>query len=379
MHFEGSSDTDQFHAHLDRGWDLISRGDTAGALLSARKGVELDAESPEAHNLLAYVLAAGGNAEEALEHYREAIDLDDTFVDAMLNAADILLRPVGDPDAALQLIDDALELIEDDQELADALLLKVDTMLIRGDAEGARRALRRVPEKPTLSNPMISFLVGRAYFELGEPELAAPRLEAAAAHESAHADVHYYWALLREKQGEAQSATIAFLRVRELDLAEARAPWSIPTDKFEGLLRDVLSTLEAKFGGSLDGALVHVSDAPGPEAVADGVDPRACALFDLGTAAERVSSPSETEKSERRLPAVPTDDTPVGRRARPAILFVYQRNIERIADDIGKIRDVLEQAVIHELEGTGSQESVTGGSPASAAIDPPPPQAPSSN
>ena len=43
---------DQFAAHLDRGWDLVSRGDLAGALVSAEKSLELDAASPEAHNLL---------------------------------------------------------------------------------------------------------------------------------------------------------------------------------------------------------------------------------------------------------------------------------------------------------------------------------------
>ena len=57
---------DQFAAHLDRGWDLVSRGDLAGALLSAEKTVELDAQSPEAHNLMGYVLAAEGRAHEAL-------------------------------------------------------------------------------------------------------------------------------------------------------------------------------------------------------------------------------------------------------------------------------------------------------------------------
>src|SRR5262249_61572725 len=33
---------DQFSAHLDRGWDLIHRGDLAGAQRSAEKSLELD-------------------------------------------------------------------------------------------------------------------------------------------------------------------------------------------------------------------------------------------------------------------------------------------------------------------------------------------------
>src|SRR4051812_47623066 len=31
---------DQFTAHLDRGWDLVNRGDFAGALISAQKSLE---------------------------------------------------------------------------------------------------------------------------------------------------------------------------------------------------------------------------------------------------------------------------------------------------------------------------------------------------
>ena len=87
---------DQFTAHLDRGWDLVARGDYAGALLSAQKGMELDGESPEVHNLMGFIQAAEGNAEDALEHYRQAVELDDTFVEAMLNAAEVLIHPLAD-------------------------------------------------------------------------------------------------------------------------------------------------------------------------------------------------------------------------------------------------------------------------------------------
>src|ERR1051325_7775988 len=85
---------DQFSAHLDRGWDLIHRGDYAGAQRSAEKSLELDAESPEAYNLLGYVSAAQGDTESALEHYWHAIALDDSFVEAMLNAAELLIHPL---------------------------------------------------------------------------------------------------------------------------------------------------------------------------------------------------------------------------------------------------------------------------------------------
>ena len=61
---------DQFSAHLDRGWDLVQRGDARGAELSARRALEIDGQSPEAYNLLGYVTALQGEFEDAIESYR---------------------------------------------------------------------------------------------------------------------------------------------------------------------------------------------------------------------------------------------------------------------------------------------------------------------
>src|SRR6266704_3394900 len=87
---------DQFSAHLDRGWDLVQRGDPRGAELSARRALELNAQSPEAYNLLGYVAALKGEFDEATEHYRQAIALDDTYLEAMLNAAEVYVHPLAD-------------------------------------------------------------------------------------------------------------------------------------------------------------------------------------------------------------------------------------------------------------------------------------------
>jgi tetratricopeptide (TPR) repeat protein len=124
---------DQFTAHLDRGWDLVNRGDFAGALVSAQKSLELDADSPEAHNLLGYVHQAQGRADDALDHYRQAIAIDDTYVEAMLNAAEVMIHSLRDVENGLAMLDDALDLAEGDDEVADALLLKFDALMQQDD------------------------------------------------------------------------------------------------------------------------------------------------------------------------------------------------------------------------------------------------------
>ena len=113
---------DQFSAHLDRGWDLIQRGDTRGAEASARRALEIDPSSPEAHNLLGYVAALEGDGEEAIENYRQAIALDETYLEAMLNAAEVYIHPLGEFDQAIDMCDQALDLAEVEEEVIDALL-----------------------------------------------------------------------------------------------------------------------------------------------------------------------------------------------------------------------------------------------------------------
>ncbi len=86
---------DQLTATLDRGWDLAQKGDAPGASACAKRALEIDPQSPEVHNLMGFALALEGDAEEALDHYRQAVALDETYFEAMLNAAEILLIAHG--------------------------------------------------------------------------------------------------------------------------------------------------------------------------------------------------------------------------------------------------------------------------------------------
>jgi Flp pilus assembly protein TadD len=312
---------DQFTAHLDRGWDLVARGDFAGALLSARKGMELDGESPEVHNLIGYIHAAEGNAEDALEHYKQAVELDDTFVEAMLNAAEVLIHPLADYRNALTYIDDALELMDNDDELTDAMLLKLDALLATGDVEGAQKVARRLPTGP-FEQPGLGFLVGRAKIEVGDVEGGAPLVLSAAEEQPASAEVQYYLGMVLEARGDHHGATVAFLRCRELDGVAPRVPWSLPAQQFERDVQRALGRLGEEARAILDGALVVVVDAPGAEVVADGVDPRVEALLDI---------------------------TPDGDGAKISRVFVYQRNVERAAGHVYEVEDAIVAALTREL------------------------------
>src|SRR3954464_3585274 len=117
---------DQLTAHLDRGWDLAQHGDPRGAEASARQALEIDPNAPEVHNLLGYISALNGDADEAVEHYKNALALDEGYFDAMLNAAEVLVHPLAQFEDAVEMCDEAISWAENDEELADALLIKID-------------------------------------------------------------------------------------------------------------------------------------------------------------------------------------------------------------------------------------------------------------
>ena len=313
---------DRLSAHLDRGWELVTQGDLSGAMASAEQTLELDGDSPDAHNLIGYIHAANGNLDMALEHYRQAIELDEHYLEAMLNAAELLIHPLGSFEEAIRVLDQALESCQTADDIADASVLKVDALLQQGDRAAAAELLLGLPEGP-FENAQLDFLIGRAHFELDQLEPAAALIERAAARPDASPDVMYYLGLLRDRQGRPGDASLAFLKTRHLDGQLPSPPWAPSHSRFEKVVQAALRELPPELAKRLEGNLIMVTDLPGLEIVAEGVDPRTPLLLD-----EMVNQGAD---EHRRL-------------------FIYQRNIERlIRHPLELQQDVLE-ILTRELE-----------------------------
>jgi tetratricopeptide (TPR) repeat protein len=228
----------------------------------------------------------------------------------MLNAAEVLMHPLGEWDEAVDLCDDALEYAETKEEIADCLLLRVDALLGKGDVEEAKKCMARLPDPP-FENGSYVFLIGRAYYELGETEKAAPFIEEAVRADPSHADAYYYLGLLRDDAGDARGAVEAFLRSRALDMTKPAPAWSPSPEAFAQLVRRVIQGLDAILARWVRDADVYIVDVPGAELVVDGVDPRAMVILDARTPDEAAGTPI---------------GEPVTMQAR---LFIYPRNVER--------------------------------------------------
>ncbi len=343
---------DPLSAHLDRGWELLSQGDTRGARACARRALELDGNSPEAHNLLGQVCAQEGEYDAAMEHFRTAMAIDDGYPDPMLNAAELLIHPIGDFEGAIELCDEVLEFVDAREEIVDAMLLKFDALLAKGDDDDAKRVLGALPEGPYEQLGQ-SYLVGRARFEVGDVDAAEAHLNDALKEDPRNPDVHYYLGLVREKRRDWRGAIMAFLDCRGFERELAPPPWSIPKEQFHRSVERALEQVEPGLVRALEGALVVVDDQPGIEVVADGVDPRASVLIDgIGEA-------------------------PAGMDARVVRLFVYQRNVERLCGGIEELEDEIAHQIGEELRAlTGPAVTPRGapeprrGAPATASVPP---------
>jgi tetratricopeptide (TPR) repeat protein len=323
---------DQLSAHLDRGWDLAQKGDAAGALACARRALELDPKSPEVHNLLGFAAALDGDTDEAIEHYRQAVTLDETYFEAMLNAAELLISPLGDWDEAIAMCGSALDYAETNEEIADCILLKVDALMGKSGREEAAKALAMVPPGP-YESPSYDYLIGRAHYEVGQIDEALPLIEDAVKRDPLHADARYYLGLLRDEKGDSAGATDAFLHARALDLRQPALPWSSSPEAFGAVVRQVVAKLDSVLGRYVHEAEVYCFDVVGPELVVDGVDPRALIILD--------ATQGENGRATR------------GR------IFVYQRNVERAAGSPDAIEEELSHALEHEIASVFVEQSQT--------------------
>ena len=72
-------------AHDNLGIALAGRGEVDEAIGHYRKALEVQPDYAEAHNSLAAALAGRGQIAEAIAHYRKALEIKPDYVDARRN------------------------------------------------------------------------------------------------------------------------------------------------------------------------------------------------------------------------------------------------------------------------------------------------------
>jgi hypothetical protein len=167
---------------------------------------------------------------------------------------------------------------------------------------------------------MHAFLVGRAFFEMGDLPRAEELLKDAAERDPENPEPPYYLAMIFNERGDAAGCTRAFLLSRELDLKLPPVPWAVASETFAESVQNALEQLTPRLRTLLSQEEIYITDCPGVEVVVEGADPRAPVLLDALEGG--------------------------GTRFR---LFVYQRNVERIAGSAERMDDTLRTAFEREI------------------------------
>lgn len=310
---------------IERGWELLERGKVDDARKLADRAVTQDAESPEAHTLVGAVANAEGDVEAALEAFARAMELDEGYLDPVLLAAETYALE-GDAKEALALCERALDLAEEEDEYVDALLLKAEIELGEDDREAAQKTLGELPPV-ALPSSALELRAGDAFLELGELDRATAHYERAATEEPDNADAVYGLGLAAEARGDDAEMVAQFQRVRALDDKAPPLPWAVSEERMEELVEAALAELPERAQKLLENVPVMVEALPSEEVVADGFDPRGLGLF------AGVPFPEQSALSgPPHLEAV----------------FLYQRNIERVARSTADVEAEIRTTLLHE-------------------------------
>lgn len=339
-----------YHARVDkriaediaRGWELLERGDLDGArdahaqarrrAENARKksGVEPE-EAGELWALAGSISEHDGDAEAAMDAYRQAHARAPEEPRYLLWAAELALEPFDDPELAVELCNKALDVADDDEDLVHAILLKVEALIGLGGSETEEAEAREMLGELagcTIEEPEVWCRAGDLHLALGDLDSAERSYAAAVDLDEAWADGHHGLGMVYSERGDHARMTKAWLRVRELDLATGPSPLHMDVDEFERLAEAALAELPEDARALLENVPIMIDDVPSEELVAEGTDPRLLGLF------TGVPLPEKSHASNQ----VPQLDA----------IYLFQRNLESACYDTDHLAEEIRITVLHE-------------------------------
>ena len=311
---------------LERGWQHIENGEIADARAVADRLLAQYPETPEVLVLLGMVESLEGKPEQALQHYEQASEGDPDFVEPLLCAAELYIWELGEDEKGLDLCRRAKEVAEEEDEYLDALLLQAEAEINLGRERAALTTLREIPE---VDLPEIRYHVraGRLLLDLQRVDEAERQFKRAHEKEPDNVDALHGLGVCAERRGQRARMIEHFEKVRALDLKEERPPWALSEAAFRKLCATALDELPEDLRRRMKNVPIVASDYPSVEMVREGSDPRMLGFFSgvpLGEQSQMGGAP--------HLEAI----------------FLFQRNIERIAYGPEDVEQEVRVTLVHE-------------------------------
>jgi protein O-mannosyl-transferase len=207
-------------AHNDLGIVLASSGRTDEAIEHYRTALEIKPDYPDAHNNLGIALASRGQIDEAIAHYRKALEINPDYALAHNNLG-IALANCGQIDEAISQFRKALEI---DPDYAEAQADLGNVLAHRGRTNEAilcyERALQLKPGFASAHNGL-----GNALSDLGRADEAERHFQKALEIDPSFAEAHNNLGMVLIRCGRVDEAVAEFRKAIQSkpDFAEAHA------------------------------------------------------------------------------------------------------------------------------------------------------------
>ena len=319
------SRADRMLQDVERGFMALEEGRIEEAESALERARRVDRKHADVVLLGAAVADANGDSETALAQYRALIELRSDDPMPRICVARLELRDHGDPDAALDTLDEAFEFIDDEADLIEAIYIKTEALLARDEPAAARETLAELASS-VIDDAELALDLAELALAAEDPKAALRWIETSRkADPEIEADALHLLGRVHELADERAAMIAAWQKVRSLDLAAPAGPVSTTDDEIERITIATLAELPDTIRERLEKVPILIDDVPSEDVVAEGFDPRSLGLFS----------------------GVPMPDDG---HAQPVVtnIHLYKRNLERFAHDEDHLAEEIRITVLHE-------------------------------
>ncbi len=310
---------------VERGFVALEEGRLDDARAALERARRVDRKNADVVLLGAAVADAFGETEDALLLYKHLVSLRPDDPMPRICIARLRLRELDDPDAALEVLEEAFSFIDDEADLIEAIYIKTDALLVRGEPVAARETLAELASS-VIDDAELAMDLAELALMAEDGKAAAKFIEAArAADPEVEADALHMLGRVHEMADDRPAMIAAWKKVRTLDLAAPPGPLTISEDDSERITLATLAELPEKIRALLERVPILIDEVPSEDVVEEGYDPRSLGLFS----------------------GVPMPDDG---HAQPVVtnIHLYKRNLERFAQDEAHLAEEIRITVLHE-------------------------------
>ena len=318
------SRTDRLLADIERGFEALEQGklDTAATIVERCR--RIDRKNPDVVMLAAATADARGEVEEALSQYRLLAELQPDNPMPRICAARIELHDIGDADGALDTVESAFAFIDEEADLIEAIYVKTEALLARGEPVAARETLGELASS-VIDDADLALDLGELALSAEDPTIAQRFIEIARKQPELEADALHLLGRVHELTGDRTAMIAAWKQVRTLDLKAPPGKVHMSEDEVERIAAETLAELPPNIRQKLENVPIMIDEVPSEDIVADGYDPRMLGFF------QGVPMPEDGG-------------------AQPTVtnILLFKRNLENSAADEQHLAEEIRITVLHE-------------------------------